>query len=411
MSRPITSKKRHKLFFLIAFILFAACRQKHISFTELQGAHSADKDHVLRVYFDRYGDVYPQKSIYIHPDEFLPGTPDDKLNHARLESYFTGNIAYLKEAVTAYGLPLTDNSKADFDKLQLKIMDDYMLKLHQYRQQQTIKNLVVLIHGFNDPNPTGAYQELRDFIRSEHFDEHHEFVYLEIYWDGLTANGGSPGLAKIWGKAQFNSRYVCLGLRKLLNRMDIPKTTPMTIITHSLGASVATGALFNTHSKWKDDINSFASKEIKQLEEEKTPVMPIRLGMLAPAIPGVSTFTDILRKSPAIAPEKENINRIVVSTNPGDYALDKGTFRKSQFLAARAGVTTLGSDYSGEAEKVRDCLKSIYGHTISTEQYRVIPFTTKPMPRPNEKFMEHGLHYYLKDELAMHLFIQSLFAE
>jgi hypothetical protein len=411
MSHFITTNKKHKFVFLIALLLLTGCRQKYLWFTELQGAHGAENDHVLRVYFDRYGDVYPQKSIYIHPDEFLPGRPDDKLNHARLETYFTGNSAYLDEALAAYGLPSTNNPKADYDHLQLKIMNEYRLKLQQFSQQQTIQNLVVLVHGFNDPNPTGTYQELRDFIRSEHFDEHHEFAYLEVYWDGLTANGGSPGYAKIWGKAQFNSRYVCLGLRKLLNQMDIPKTIPMTIITHSLGASVATGALFNTHSKWNDDINSFTSKEIKQLEEEKTPIMPVRLGMLASAIPGVSTFTDILQKSPTITPDKENINRIVVSINPGDYALDKGTFRKSQFLAARAGATTLGSDYDGEAEKVRNCLKNIYGHAISNEQYRVIPFTTKPMPNPNEKFNEHGLHYYLKDKPAMHLFIQSLFAK
>jgi hypothetical protein len=402
----ITCKKAKPWFFIILF-LFTSCRQKYLWFTELQGVHNADRNAVLRIYFDRYGDIYPGNGLYINNRDFLPEKNRNGINSARLESYFTLHPAYLQNLASLYQYPLSSDPAADYKQLQEKIMGTYKIQFQQLIKTYQTKRVVVFIHGFNDPNPTGAYQELRNFIRSERHDEHHEYLYIEIYWDGLTANSGNPGTAGIWGKAQFNSRYVCLGLRTLINRLNVPPTLPMTIITHSLGASVGTGFLFNTRSKWKDGINSPVFKEIKTLSEEPTPSMRIRLGMLAPAIPGLATFEDILNRPTVVEPSKDNIERIVTSVNKHDYALIKGFSGESQFLAPHVGATTLGSDYRNEAKKVRDCLNKIYQHPINEQQYTIIPFTTERIAGTDNQ--EHGLHYYLQDQAAMHDFIKALF--
>jgi len=106
------------------------------------------------------------------------------------------------------------------------------------------KDLIVLIHGFNDPIPDGAYYSLRKNIEKYLSSNP---VFIEVYWDGLTALGNNPILSNIWSYAQSNSAKVGLGLRKILNKIN--PNIRLTLLTHSLGASVATHALFNP-AKW-----------------------------------------------------------------------------------------------------------------------------------------------------------------
>jgi hypothetical protein len=53
----------------------------------------------------------------------------------------------------------------------------------------------------------------------------------------------------MWKVGQANSGSVANGLRKLL--VGVNKATPLRLFTHSMGAGVATGALFNTSSNEK----------------------------------------------------------------------------------------------------------------------------------------------------------------
>ena len=388
--------------FLLILFLPIACRQKYIWFTELQRTHQADTHRVVRVYMDRYGDFYPSDKIYIDSRYFLPEKPLNTIASASLEHYFTSSKERIDELSKFYSEPAGGSPTEVYRNIQTKILQNYAAQIGIAGDKYKSKQVVIVVHGFNDPNPTGTYQELRNAIDSNSLDKNRELLYIEIYWDGLSAYGGNPGLSKIWALAQFNSRYVALGLRSLMNKL--PPKLPVVMITHSLGASVGTGALFNTFYKWNDKEMSDSFKEITELSKEPYPKGPVKLGMLAAAIPGEGTFHDLVYEPNSdVISGNNNIQRIVVAINPFDYALHKGVFGTSRYLSPRFGATTLGNNYNKEAEKVRTLLMKKYPSV--DHFYFTIPFST---PAYGGESQEHGLHFYLEDKVPTKKFLNEL---
>jgi len=252
---------------IFLLILVSCARQKHVWLTELQQTHVANNNNVVRVYQDKNGYFYPDAAIYIPYAAFFDPlnngtTTKNSLNAGSLEHYFTGYSLSTKggyfeedaerftnrtkELANHYNVPVTASKKAVFDSVQNLIIQQLGNSLTALLEQTPSKTLVVLIHGFNDANPTGDYLRLRTAIEEQ---TEKKYIFLEVYWDGLTANNGTPPFEKIWAVAQTNSQEVAVGLRLVLN--SLPKDIKIRIITHSLGASVGTATLFNTLSKWK----------------------------------------------------------------------------------------------------------------------------------------------------------------
>jgi len=126
-------------------------------------------------------------------------------------------------------------------------------------------------------------------------------TYIEVYWDKLNSMGSNPAIAGIWQKARLNSAKVGLGLRNTLR--DIDKETNLTIIAHSLGASVATHFLFNTNV-W---IKMFQEKLETYYQSSYIPTpkcKSINVGLLAPAITGTDIFGDVLNTIPTAKESK-----------------------------------------------------------------------------------------------------------
>jgi hypothetical protein len=405
--------KKIALLFILLIITSCASRQRQVWFVETQNAHNSERENTLKVYLDKQGSFYPTENIYIPYKEFFD--PKNEANTTKLqqtsgnlEHYFTGKFInkkgkysywnyynYTKRSDRLrkyYKLSNLLSNDETFDKSQERILISNTNSLNELISKTKSKTLVVLIHGFNDANPSADYNMFRNKLKET---LNQDLVFLEIFWDGLTANQGSPPTSKIWGYAQYNSSQVAVTVRKILKKIN--HEFKIRLITHSLGASVGTAALFNTTSKWPRPLELGAYTQM--LKNISAPTnKDIRLGMLAPAIPGVSTFKDFNDRGQKT---ENTINKIVVGHNCNDYAVTKRFFG-IDFLSSKAGSTTLGANHKAEVQKVRELLKkSGYDNILSD-----INFASLKCKKDDE---EHGLYYYMKNEVAFTNFINQLF--
>lgn len=369
----------------------------------LQRTHLSQDKNIVRVYFDKWGNLYPDAKLYIPYKAFFDAS---HTGNTYRENNYTGNLKlyYLRNpsALHAlgefYGITEVNSAAEMFETTEKAIVKRTADEINKLLNSGDSKTLVVFIHGFNDSDPTGDYDQLRNEINNIGLSESKFFIYLEIFWDGLTSNQADPSKMKIWGRAQKNSSNVSIGLRELLD--NIGQNFKIRLITHSLGASIATGALFNTNTKWDNRDKDYYKESINT----PTPAQNnIRLGMIAPAIPGVSTFTDFNNRGDhSITPEKNNINRIVLGINTKDYALKKRAFGKDN--AGVFGATSLGCDYKGEIIKTKKVLIDCgYGSQINN-LLQEVRFNNSTV-----NFKEHGLYYYMIMSDPMKDFLKKIF--
>lgn len=400
---------------LLAIFLISACtvvRQRQVWLGGLQRAHAAENKNVVRVYIDKWGNFYPDASLSVPYKSFFDPLHEQEprrsdLGRGSLSAYFTHHPVQLSALTLFYKITSSSPSATDsFKAIQSAIVQQSSQSLAGLIQQSTNKVVVVLIHGFNDDNPTGDYQDIRRNLRDWGCTDS-TTAYLEVYWDGLTANNGNPATEYIWGRAQNNSAYVSLAVRRLLT--SLPQQTKLRIITHSLGASVGTGALFNTVSKWKKGTTEIEDEEgnvtsIKRVwayfDAVKTVVTPtqpdIRIGMIAPAIPGVSTFCDFENRNPACTPANNNITKVVIGFNCNDYATTKRVL-KSDRLSRVAGATTLGCNYKNEVGNTMKAMNKLnYKNIVDSVNFSQFECRQKPE--------EHGMYYYLRNPRAVDFF-------
>ena len=394
-------------------------RSYQVWFTELQHAHSIDQNNVVRIYLDKSGYFYPSKTIYIPYKDFYDphekgNTYGNSLKSGSLKYYFTGDAVesvqidsskrkkYIKRSddlKKTYELPGNLNLQETFDSSQSIILNSILDSLDSNLSSSNSKTLVIFIHGFNDPNPSPDYQRLRN--RIEEVTKTNDFVYLEVYWNGLTANQGNPGKSKIWGPAQYNSCETAVALRQILNGLH--KEYNVRIIAHSTGASVITSALFNTTQKWKDiEVFPRYSKMIKETPAPSN--LNINLGLLAPAIPGKSTFSDFNKRDGdnEINNSENNIKKIIIGYNCNDFAVTKRIFGKN-YLSNKFGSTSLGADYKCEIEKTRRTLVDLnYPEEILVK----IPFNQYKCDSTDE---EHGVYYFMQNDSIFNSYIETVF--
>lgn len=414
-------KSPYLLILLLYGWLFESCSPSvgnQVFYQSVQKANQARyaKD-VVRIYMDKFGYYYPSTDISIDTGDFFfqhdKKTFDSDTASGNLFSYFTKHKDKISELGNYYHVPLSKDSCSIYDAVEKTIIKSYTDSILSKMKTLKANQLVFLIHGFNCSDATESFKEIRDTISSYGYDEHNHNVYVEIYWDGLQNLEIKSGSAiPIWAHAQNNSIYVGLSLRNFLR--SIPDSVPLVIISHSLGASVATEALFNTTRKWSGAPDIDDAAELKRLI--KTTPTPdyhrIRLGMLAPAIPGETTFIDFEERTPAnIAARQNNIYPIVLGYNPKDYALSKW------FLAAKVGTTTLGSNFRWhgqyEIDRVRTLLVNSLGYTKAGADslIRAVQFNTKLQIKPLG-LQDHAVHSYLSfDPKVTHQFFDQLFKQ
>ena len=287
---------------------------------------------VIRLYFDREGSLYPEKHL-------LKKNEMDKQNGFMIQ-YYDHRKDEFKQLLSENNLQTTGRFE-DWFKLQHKLRSN-AAEIIDSRLQLIGKEttVVYLIHGFNVKahDADFPFHEVENLI-SEQYLKCKKVLFVEIRWDGRS---GLP--QNIWTYAQANARFVGLALREIISQTS--KDHPVRIFTHSLGAEVATTALWNVQEATK----SRANEELKiwgigynayihNKEYASTPLhADLRLAMLAPAIPGL-TFEDFNERTPAKSPTPNNYKKIIVGANRFDIATSKWIL-PSSFL----GSTILAVD-------------------------------------------------------------------
>jgi hypothetical protein len=336
--------KKNLSFFIILF--FASCVFKAKNVLMIP---RSDESGIIKLYYDREGELYPP-DVHVTPYYFYlqqlkkSKTKQSNPEFATVESALTRYDSLSKDFVRKqYHLEDKDSIRL-FRRLQNILQKNVILQMKKSMNEKKCKHLIFLIHGFNDPAPDAYYFSLRSDINAYTKEKP---TYVEVYWDGLTSLGAHPALAGIWEYAQTNSAKVGLGIRKILNNIDTD--TKITILTHSLGASVATHILFNPFT-WPE---KFQEKLEADYQSDKIPTPQqndIRLGMLAPAIGGTDEFNFINNTVPTGT--TTHLKILVVGYNHYDYAVTKGGLFPRWF-----GNTSFGADAKKEVSKTFDGLK------------------------------------------------------
>jgi hypothetical protein len=398
---PVLFARKNTIILLTLLLLFfsinllAQTRDKNIWYGDAV-FYLPDGPKLTRIFIDKYGSIYPKaQSSYVAYGAFnfeIPAKKDEpQISHSAVKHHFDEVAA--NKAALHYFFNFTANedkwrnfvSSVEYTPQQAEgylnsffhaeeLLTKYYANIINRKFDSGYKTLVILIHGFNDENPAADYQLVETDINAR-FEN---VQFLEVFWDGLTANQGNPGTSGIWGPAQNNSRYIGLRIRKLLQ--DCNPSLSLRILTHSLGASVANFTFFNSESLPipKDFIYANYYEPYTRLEPKQTDA---RIAYFAPAIPGVASFQGFNRLHSGNFP----FSKIIVSHNKNDYALRKN--KQVMDITAKFGSTTFGCNYKDEINQVQKLLANKQFMNFSQYDFSIFPDT-------RENLEQHALRYY-----------------
>lgn len=171
--------------------IIASCspiKNLYVPFSEAKQKHSIENDGVIRIYFDRMGFIYPDIEVC---------NKDFKKNNGKLNLYYSNHLPYYRQLCKQNNVnPLVANmdTVAPFeDPLQATLIKKY---IDQINNNTDGKELVFIIHGYNefplDARDISSYEEMRATREALKLQfKNKEFQFVEIYWDGLSQEGGS----------------------------------------------------------------------------------------------------------------------------------------------------------------------------------------------------------------------------
>lgn len=382
----------------VGILLLSSCNiQKQVWFSDIQQKNEKSDDGISRVYIDKYGYVYPENQ-YVSKDKFF----DPKNNGSHLKElttngnlwdYYKNDSAEYHQLAAKYNINTKKIDSVAFDAIQENIITQHVDQLKEKLGKSKDNTLVVLVHGFNVEDGTEDFNFLKKEINAYTTND---YVYLDVYWDGNTAGKFAAPLKTIWGTAQLNSGYVAMALRRILAKMD--NNTKIKIIAHSLGSSVTTGALFNTYSKFKNPPADLIKENLKYPTSN---ARDIKLGLIAPAIPGENTFVNFFERGQVhINKETNTINKIVLGININDIAVKKGIR-----MSKKMGSTSLGGD-KDEYKNTKAMLvnKLQYTQSEADQLLEKVDFSNKTKHKS-----AHGIKcYFMQNEKKVD-FLKAMF--
>jgi hypothetical protein len=208
-----------------------------------------------------------------------------------------------------------------------------------------------------------------------------------VYWDGLSRQNGNKILlynpVYIWDNAQSSASNTGFELRRLFSKLNKKKKY---VLTHSLGASVITTALFNV-----EKVNNAQLNELKMKFENpvyNTPSQEFHIGMIAPAIPGENTFLEYHNrtiKGKNIRTTDSNYF-FITGFNSYDPVNSKG-YSLSRFL----GSTTLGCKRN-ELERTRRIFMN-EDFIFDYEDFSYCDGNSKQRSHSWLKYIENDFHF------------------
>ncbi len=373
-------------FFLLVLIFSAtACTpigQLYNNFGEYSESKRYSDEHLpSRLYYDRHGHLYPIA---------VPDKTAFRKAHALLEQYYEENPSELAKAFEAerVAMPTNTDSENQFNYLQNHLLQKH---LQQITNKGKDKKIVFLIHGYNNTGESAslAMEKLRVATLRQFPEE--EFLFVEIYWDGLTKKNNKFNSSRIWDNAQVSASYAGLGLRQLLNGLPRGHYYAM---THSHGAAVITEALFNVRRFPKESYSDvdYMREIARRQNEYDTPTSLFSVGMLVPAIPGDNVFDKYYNRTENKMPVTTSLKnfRFVNGFNRYDFATSK------VILAHYFGSTSLASKEK-EHRKVQQRFNT-------AEVYSRVDFSEKN----NHRQRSHAVKDYVAHP-AFNEFLRALF--
>ncbi len=352
---------RYYMSICLVLFVFHGMAQENVSYGGCRMLFG-EEENVTRVFLDKNGDFYPAFAVI--EDEF------EKTDFSLRE--YTNEV-----------LEITEFTDSIWVEIQEKAVSDLAEEINSKITQE--EDLYVLIHGFRKPaapinGDTSAHDDysfMRERINQATGQENY---FLEIYWDGMYLKPERSlkfiiSLGKMFKKqVKENAENAGLGLRKFISKIE---RNDITVITHSLGAEVATSLLFNDEEK----------------EEDGTPHQRINICMAAPAI-SKKEFRSYYNRSvenPIIGSDNYNLTIIY---NEEDFVLSKAY----KFLGVklsfsrRYGNTRLGCNCGNEAYELEDYFKKHFpGSPI--QLIHATSFGTS----------HHSLSYFGSEEFMLYL--------
>ncbi len=290
-------------------------------------APHADAD-VVSVVYDRVGDLYPEPSITIAESLFRRRSGPTTLT-------LRGHFAAMRVAadpswddlLTSAGVRGGDRS---FAAIWDEVQDTLRTRAIRSVQNRTVptagkpRMLFVVVHGFNNDMEAASkwYSIVRDTVRDRIRNQAGNVgtppmpVFLEVYWDGLTATVPPA----IWANAQYNFPLVGLELRRVLNRL--PRQVPLRVFTHSSGGPLFASTLGDASAPLKNidaAFDRYFSHVGDTIGKYAPPSMSdVRVAMIVPAA-SRTTFAGFAGR-PMMA------DHLIIGINPSDVAITKGGF-------------------------------------------------------------------------------------
>lgn len=231
---------------------------------------------------------------------------------------------FYKEMLRLAGLKNTDSF---VQKWQDHFLPRWMESLHNKLKETGKDSIVFFVHGYNVPYSL-AYVQCIELIKlTSHLGvDTSKYLFVPVYWPsndlkaheldtGKFDTHNAIGFANKKGWERYSNRayYSAFTLRSILNELD--SAYNVRIMSHSLGATLATTALINTHTKLQTDytlVRQVAPECLSQTNMDKLhvedsitydfvqsmrtipiPDRPVKVFMNAPAIPGNTTFCDM----------------------------------------------------------------------------------------------------------------------
>jgi hypothetical protein len=387
-----------KLLFLFTLTFLMGCTpisKLYIPFGDAKLQHAQSKDAIVRLYFDRHGQLYPDIPI---DDTLL------QINSSLLTEYYHKNLKDYKAVCTELGVNGGDQpTEGIIEEIQNRLIQK---KIGLINTNSTNKEIVFIIHGYND-HPLKKAND-NTFVENKATEDaiikkfpKRSFLFVEVYWDGLSKENGASFLTavnsiRIWGNSQVSATYVGLELRRILAKINDAR---FSVVTHSHGAGVITNALFDVYKFDPDyylDEGDFIPKAYSDKRYD-TPKQDIHIGMLAPAIPGVNVFKDYsLRTVNGVEGRDEALKNyhFILGFNRYDPVTRK-FYTKSSLL----GSTTVACNYK---ELVRTSTKM-------NNDPNVFDFVDFSFTNANKKQYSHSWFVYLANEPHSGIFFEKVF--
>ena len=295
------------------------------------------------LFLDKFGIIYPN---YLISDSSL------KENNASISTWYSENEDKFISISKDYNCTFAKYTIENCATLNDSIANTFSREINN--QTNNFQSITFLIHGYRksyisqngDVSSVQGFQNIKDSITKI---QPTNTKFIEIYWDAMYDCCFSPSpkknkpLFQLFEQAQINAAFVGISLKKIISEIKIDE---ITVITHSLGAKVATYAFFNI------DENKQKTPSNKQ----------INLFIIAPAISGNMISDNYFKRNSVIDYKSRDNYKLIILYNENDFALRK---KDDKFLlfgpgTYKYGNTSLGCNYKNSISKIENDFKINY---------------------------------------------------